>query len=290
MPDEAMLTPVPGDDPCGTDLRWDAAFMALEHAFERALTRNDGDVVSGERAATNVPTFKDVIVNARELMGRTKDMRVLTVYVEALWHDAGLPTFAAALEDLVAVAETWADPDTGFFPRADEEDGDLSERVAPLGKLLNRIAATAEIVGWGSQPGPDERDATRESLAAVFGAWNERLDAAFGPDLPSPTEAWTALRELVGDPVAAPDSDAAGAGADVSMATEPATMDAWDAVERAVRLMEQQNGHSPAVPVLRLVLRWRSVDIMEISQTMRGSGVSLEQLLDSVRSQLTDAG
>ena len=66
-------------------------------------------------------------------------------------------------------------------------------------------------------------------------------------------------------------------------------MDAWDAIERAMTLMVEQNRHSPAVPVLRLLLGWRELDLVEISQRMRTAGISLEQLLDSIKSQL-DAG
>ena len=50
----------------------------------------------------------------------------------------------------VSAVETWPDPDFGLHPRADEEDGDLGERVAAFGKLVNRIPALTGAMGWGA--------------------------------------------------------------------------------------------------------------------------------------------
>ena len=289
MADNAILTPVPGDDPCGTDLQWDADFMAFADAFSRILGEDHTNVVEGERVGEKLPSLDDVVADARRLSARTKDMRVLAVYLEAMWQDAGLPAFAEALVDIVTVAETWADPGTGLHPRADPDDGDLSERIAPLAKLLRRIPEIGATVGWGMQASQEQQDEARERLRSVFGDWTARLEPAFGPDLPSPREAWEALRKIVGE-VERPEGESEDEGRDVDTATRRTpSMDAWDAIERAMTLMVEQNRHSPAVPVLRLLLGWRELDLVEISQRMRTAGISLEQLLDSIKSQL-DAG
>ena len=293
MADSTILDPVSEDDPCGPDMRWDPDFVALEHAFDLAASSAD-DVVDGEAEPTVGGGFQDIISSAEKLCAGTKDMRILTLRAEACWRHAGLAAFAGAVTDLAAVAEAWPDPDAGFHPRADEEDGDMSERNAPLTKLVGRIPILVEVVGWGSTPPPPAvQQEVREALGAVFDAWTSRLETAFGRDLVSVRDAWAAVRKLVGDaapPVLGnddPAEDATHAGA--VAAPGDAVANAWDALDRALELMALQNGHSPAIPVLRLLSTWRDADIIDIVETMRDAGVTLEQLLDAVKKRLDTA-
>ena len=286
MPDPAVLEPVAEDNPCGTDMRWDPEFVALEQSFDLAVAEGN-DVVEGETEAAPENRFQEVIAAARGLCARTKDMRVLAMLAEATWRNDGLAAFADTLTDLVVVAETWPDGDAGFFPRADEEDGDLSERNAPLSKLVGRIPALVEVAGWGTIPAPSEQPLVRESFSAVFGTWTTRLGPAFGDELVSPRDAWGAIRRLVGD--AAGTDDAPQSTEDVAAANTgtgpamPTMTNAWDALDHALQLMSLQNGHSPAIPVLRLVGTWRDTDIIGIAESMRDAGVTLEQLLEAIK-------
>ncbi len=290
MPDQMLLDPISEDAPCGTDLRWEPDFAALEHAFEMA-TADAPDVVEGEPEDGQDTHLDEAIASAQRLCATTKDMRVLAMLAEAIWRQRGLVGFADTLNDLVTVAETWADPDAGFHPRADEEDGDLGERNAPLAKLVGRIPVLVETVGWGTAPSPADQTQTRELLASVFEAWTTRLEPAFGSDLASPRDAWSALRKLVGEGTGAPaeqpgDAPAGQAGA---AAAAPAVTDAWDALEHTLQLMTLQNGHSPAIPVLRLLATWRDADIIAIAEAMREAGVTLEQLLEAIKKRLDTA-
>ncbi|MXY52664.1 MAG: hypothetical protein F4Y86_09095 [Gammaproteobacteria bacterium] len=291
MADEMVLTPVAEDSPCGDDLRWDPDFTALEQAFDLA-TAGDVDVVEGESDGGPDTGLQDIVAAARRLCGRTKDMRVLAILAEASWRHGGLAAFADAFTDLVTVAETWGDPDAGFHPRADEEDGDLGERNAPLTKLVGRIPVLVDVVGWRNPPTPAQQAEARVALAEVFDAWSARLEPAFGRDLASCREAWQAIRKLVGE-AAAPPTDSADDGdatvGDVVASATPAQMDAWDSLDHTLQLMTMQNGHSPAIPVLRLLGMWRNANIIEIVESMSESGVTLEQLLAAVKSRL-DAG
>ena len=290
MPDPTVLDPVSDTDPCGPDLRWDPEFASLEQAFDLA-TDADQDVVEGEAEAGLNGGLQEIVTMARQLCAKTKDMRVLAILAEATWRNAGLAAFADTLTDLVTVAETWQDPDTGFYPRADEEDGDVSERNAPLAKLVGRIPALVELAGWGTPPAPAQQQETREALAAVFNAWSTRLEPAFGRDLVSPRDAWAAIRRLVGD-APSPDGNEAEPGAPAGVAATaaaPVVTDAWDALDHTLNLMALQNGHSPAIPVLRLLATWREADIIDIAEAMRDAGVTLEQLLEAIKKRL-DAG
>ena len=285
MPDQTILDPVSAEDPCGPDLRWDPEFASLEHAFEMATSTGD-DVVEGEAEAGDGGGLQEVVSAARQLCARTKDMRVLGMLAEVQWRSGGLATFGDVLADLVAVAETWPDADTGFHPRADEEDGDLGERNAPLSRLVGRVPMLAEVVGWGTAPGPETQQSTRDVLAGVFGTWTDRLEPAFGRDVVSPRDAWAALRGLVGEPGTPEGDTTEGPVAAGESVAAPPTANAWDALDHALQLMALQNSHSPAIPVLRLLATWREADIIDIAEAMREAGVTLEQLLEAIKKRL----
>lgn len=282
MSNPVFPAPVDADDPCGPDLHWDPATALLIQGLQAAVAREDDSVVDAERASSNAPTFEDIVEMARALGARTKDLRILTIHAEACWRARGLAAFAGAMEDVAAVVETWSDPGRGIHPRADEEDGDLGERAAPLRRLLNLVPTLVSAVGWGGEVEITERIEVGASLRGVFEAWEERLGPAFGPDLPSRTEAWNALLTLVGD---TPESERAAGGMAAAETGTPRT-DAWDLIERAAELMAQQERHSPALPVLCLLARWRSLGIIEIADAMKPSGISLEPFLESIKRQL----
>lgn len=280
--DPLYTTPVGEADPCGPDCRWDPDFLDLVQSFDAATERQDDTVVDAQVASSDSAGFDAVVEKARALTTRTKDLRVLAIHAMASWHDAGLAAFADAMEGLVRTAETWPDQDAGVHPRADAEDGDLSERAAPVGRLLNAVPALDSVLGWGTLPGVSERDEIAAVLRGVFEAWSRRLEPAFGRDLPLCTNAWKALSKRIGG--------VSDAGAEADTASEESapvsTADAWDVIEHAAQLMLVQDRHSPALPVLHMIAGWRSLDIMSIAQQMKTSGVGLEQLLESVRKQL----
>ena len=287
MANPKLLTPVAGDDPCGPDLRWDTAFTGLMDALAAAAAEDEGSVVDAEVRRSDRRTFEEIAGMAAELSARTKDVRVLAVHAEASWRDGGLAAFADAMADVVAVFETWPDPADGVHPRA---DGDLGERAAALGRLLNRIPELAASIGWSAETDAQRKVECSATLGGVFDRWTDRLEPAFGPDLPSPSDAWRSLQGLV---VASDESDGLAAEMDSAM-SEPGVpapaADVWDLVDRAAERMARQDRHSPALPVLRLLSGWRSLDIVEIADAMKQSGISLEQLLESVKKQTGRAG
>lgn len=293
MDQTALTNPVSEESPCGADLQWDPDMLTLDQAMVAALAEDEG-VVEGERVARDATNFDDVIRMAEALCARTKDLRVLTSLAEARWHGQGMAAFAATLEAIAVVVETWPDGREGVHPRADEDDGDLGERAAPLGKLLYRIPNLARTVGWG--PGGegtlDTRHAVSQNLRSVFLEWEERLSPALGRSLPSITEAWQALRAFAQSSAesaedAAAESAEQGAG---STAVAVRTADPWELLERAEELMRETAPHSPALPILGVLLRWRNMNIIEIMLAMRTSGITLEQLLESLRVQSEQAG
>lgn len=279
-----LLVPVREDDPCGPDLRWDPEFLRLTHMFDAASSGQDDAAVDAETVAADRATFRDIIDSAGVLSGRTKDLRILVLYAQAAWHDGGLVAFTGAMADLVSMVEAWPGHRDGIHPRADEEDGDLGERAAPLGRLLNQVPALADSTGWGGHAEPSQRAQAADTLREIFDAWSQRLEPAFDSDLPLCDEAWTALGRLLGD---ASSSRAAPGGQDLPAAGLVAMPEAnaWDMIERAEELMVRQDHHSPALPILRMLRGWRDLDIMQIAERMKQSNLTLEQLLDSLRRQ-----
>ena len=285
MSNPVFLTPVEGEDPCGPDLRWDPAFMELASAFDAASVETASIIDAERTTSSGAPSYEEILEMAEALGKRTKDLRILAIHAEACWYGRGLPAFAAAMEDLVSVAETWPDPDGGIHPRADEDDGDLGERAAPLGRLLNRVPALASTLGWGDGVAGALQVESGSTLKGVFDRWNERLGPALGDALPSKGDAWRVLAKMIpggGDTEAA---ETQAEGAAPGMPPPPAA-DAWDTIERATELMTRQDHHSPALPMLRLLATWRNLGIVDISKTMRQSGISLEQLFDAIDQQL----
>jgi len=282
MPNSTILEPVSAEDPCGPDLRWDDEFLALMAAFAAAGAQGAASVVEGGEVESPGHGFDDVVDKAVALSARSKDVRVLGIYAEASWHQGGLVAFAVAMEELAAVQERWPGGDDGVHPREDEPGGDRGERAAAVGRLLNRVPALAATIGWGSRLDGDDRRTCADVLRGVFGSWNERMQSALGDQLPSASDAWRAIERLIDSDVSTPESNDGVPG----RVARPACGDAWDLVDQALCRMAEQDRHSPALPLLRLLSTWRSLGIIEIVEGMRGSGVTLEQLMESIKRQI----
>ena len=292
MHDTALLHPIPGADPCGADLRWDPEFMTISQALATLGAQAEDAAMNDEPVTVDATVLEVIESSHHALKERTRDLRLLAMRAEALWIGQGLEAFSLALEDLAAVAEAWPDPHAGVFPRADPEDDDLGERAAPIGKLLHRIPVLGAMVGWGSSaPGPEARHAVAERLHRVFGGWTARLEPAFGRDLPSSTQAWTTLRKLLGDapPVSVSSAETAASSEALPTAAGSPRADAWDTLEQALELMLVQDRHSPAVPLLRMVVHWRSLGLLEIAESLRQCGLGLDPLLDALRTHSSRA-
>ena len=284
MPNPTILEPVAEQDPCGPDLRWDDESLGLMDAFAAAGAEGAAAIVEGELAESPGRAFDEVIDRAVALSTRSKDIRILAAYAEASWHQGGLAAFALAMEDLVAAQERWPGADDGVHPRADGPDGDLGERIAALGRLLNRVPTLAATIGWGSPLAVADRRACAATLHGVFGAWDERLKDVFGGQPPSAKKAWRELQRLIEKDLIARDQtdDDTPSGS----VAPPREIDAWDLIDQALCRMTAQDHHSPALPLLRLLSTWRSLGIIEIVGRMHGSGVTFEQLMESVKRQL----
>jgi type VI secretion system protein ImpA len=158
-----ILQPVPGDFPCGADLEYDTKFLAL---FQAAMPKPARQVGAQEVPAEE-PDWRAVKANALELLGRSKDLRVLVLLIRALVYTDGLAGFIDGVRALRGLITThWAD----LFPRLDAEDGnDPAMRVNAMASLTDGTGLVRSLREW---------PLLRARVAGVFGL--RELDAATG--------------------------------------------------------------------------------------------------------------
>jgi type VI secretion system protein ImpA len=134
---EKMLAAVAGEDPCGEDLAYDAAYAELERISQGTPEQQMGDSV----IEAQEPNWKDVKRLSQELLGRSKDLRLcLYLSLSSIRVDGldGLRDGAALLRGLT---ERYWD---GFYPKLDPDDNnDPLERM----NIISALAAPMESFG-----------------------------------------------------------------------------------------------------------------------------------------------
>ncbi|MCW3473899.1 type VI secretion system protein TssA [Limobrevibacterium gyesilva] len=132
---DAMLSPIPGDTPVGTDLREDFSaqspyyrlrdLRAEARALERAIDAGDPNATEAEVA----PKWRQIRDLASRVLTETaKDLEVAAWYTEALVRSDGLRGLAAGAALIAGLTETFWD--NNLYPVPDE-DG-IVTRVAPV--------------------------------------------------------------------------------------------------------------------------------------------------------------
>jgi type VI secretion system protein ImpA len=133
---ESLLAPISGDAPCGEDLEYDAAYVALETA-----ARGKPEQVYGDKVfAAEEPDWRQIERSALELLRRTADLRLVVYLARALLRTVGFPGFADALSLMHGLLDQRWDY---VFPQI-EEDDDATLRV-------NAIAAIAQVPQQGDE-------------------------------------------------------------------------------------------------------------------------------------------
>jgi type VI secretion system protein ImpA len=203
LPD-TLLTPLPGDQPCGPDLRYDPLYDKIKEA-----RREDDDAPQGEWERTRkVADWPQVIKLATETLDkRSKDLQLGVWLTEALLRREGCAGLRDGLALLHGLVERFWDQ---VHPQL--EDGDAELRTAPLewlGTRLNiavrQVPVTTSGVSWikcqESRTVPSEQEAEQEEakgqarLSAVEAGklTPEEFEQAFG----ATPKAW--YRQLMSD-------------------------------------------------------------------------------------------
>jgi len=139
LPVEELLAPLSDDAPCGPDLEYDAAFLALEESSRGKAEQQFGDTV----IAAEQPDWRAVFEQARELAQRTRDLRIAVLLARAGARQHGLPAYASALALIAGLLERHWDR---VYPLLDADDNnDPTMRLNALAPLVDPAAGLADL-------------------------------------------------------------------------------------------------------------------------------------------------
>ena len=126
---ESLLTPIGEESPCGEDLSYDPTYMELERIAQGTPEQQVGDTV----VEAEEPNWRDVRKQATELLGRTRDLRVVVYLGLSLLKTEGVSGLRDGLLLLRNVIEKYWDT---VHPQLDpDDDFDPLERVNILSQL-----------------------------------------------------------------------------------------------------------------------------------------------------------
>ena len=116
---EKLLEPVSSEEPCGPNLEYDAAFLALERTSQGKPEQRMGDSIR----AAEPPEFDAVARDAAALLARSKDLRVAVQFARAQTHMRGFQGLSdgvglvhGLLDRYFATVHPQLDPDEGNDP------------------------------------------------------------------------------------------------------------------------------------------------------------------------------
>jgi type VI secretion system protein ImpA len=142
MPDvelESLLAPLPGDAPCGADLEYDPAFLALQEAGAGKAEQQYGDTV----IPAEEPDWPAVHQQALQLAARTRDLRVAVWLVRSGARIGGLAGAVQGLQLVRGLLERHWDH---VHPMLDAADGnDPTARSNALQPLVHPAAGLADL-------------------------------------------------------------------------------------------------------------------------------------------------
>ena len=137
---DAFLAPVNDTAPCGEDLEYDPAFLALEEAARGKTEQQFGDTV----IAAQEPDWRAMHEQAVALFQRTRDLRVAIHLLRANTRLNGFAGFASGIKLVRGLVEKHWD---SVYPRLDASDNnDPTMR-------LNALAPLADPSGMLADPG-----------------------------------------------------------------------------------------------------------------------------------------
>jgi type VI secretion system protein ImpA len=128
---EAILAPIPGDNPAGDDLRYSPTYDQIKEArraddlldrgdWQREIKTSDWDAV--------ITTAVDALIN------KSKDLQIAAWLTEALIKTEGFDGLATGLKILTGLLKDYWEH---LYPEI--EDGDLDFRVAPIEFVNNKL-------------------------------------------------------------------------------------------------------------------------------------------------------
>jgi type VI secretion system protein ImpA len=132
-----LLQPIAGDEPTGTNLEYDPAFTALERSAQGKPEQQIGETI----VPSEPPDWKAVHEQAAALLGRSKDLRIVSHLVRALLHRSGFVGLSEGLSVVCGLLERYWAP---LHPRLDPDDQhDPTIRISALALLSDPLLLAA---------------------------------------------------------------------------------------------------------------------------------------------------
>jgi type VI secretion system protein ImpA len=136
---DALLAPVSEAEPCGPDLEYDSAFLALGDAARGKAEQQFGDTI----IAAEEPDWRKIQTLAQELLGRSKDLRVAVHLLRASTRLQGLAATADGLRLVYGLLNQYWD---AVHPKLDADDNnDPTMRLNALAPLVDGAAFLADV-------------------------------------------------------------------------------------------------------------------------------------------------
>ncbi|MDH5540937.1 MAG: type VI secretion system protein TssA [Rhizobacter sp.] len=182
LPVEELLAPLGDTAPCGDDLEYDPAFVALEVASRGKPEQQFGDkVIPAEE-----PDWRGVHEQALALARRTRDLRVAVLLARSGARVHGIAAYADGLALIAGLLERhWPH----VYPLLDTDDGDDSTmRMNALAPLADAGSGVNDL--RHASVGAGRTAITVRQIELAFGKIDPRADEA----APSPEGVLQALR------------------------------------------------------------------------------------------------
>jgi type VI secretion system protein ImpA len=139
LPVEDLLASLGDDAPCGADLEYDPAFLALEEAARSKPEQQFGETV----IAAQEPDWRVVHEQASALATRTRDVRVAVMLARAGARLHGVAAYADALSLVAGLLERHWDH---VYPKLDADDNnDPTMRLNALAPLVDADGGLADL-------------------------------------------------------------------------------------------------------------------------------------------------
>ncbi|WP_225782393.1 type VI secretion system protein TssA [Xenophilus sp. Marseille-Q4582] len=170
---EILRAPISEASPCGDDLEYDAAFIALEAAAQGKPEQQFGDTV----IPAVEPEWPQVSEQAQALLRRSKDVRPAVLLLRAATRLQGLEGFAMGMQLLAGLIDIYWD---GLHPALDaDDDNDPTMRLNALAPLNDERLLVRDLydvrIGAARSVGPLRvRDVAvaRNALAATENSYS----------------------------------------------------------------------------------------------------------------------
>lgn len=183
-----LLTPIPGLNPSGANLRYDGITDAIKEARREEIDAPQGEWKTAIKTANYVQVIK---LSGEALAKRSKDLQIAVWLVDAQVRREGFAALAPNFDLLRNLLEQFWDT---LYPEI--EDGDLEMRAAPLDWLGSRLETPvtfvpitssglswadykgSRVIGYEQDANTDEKRRLRKQAVSDHKATAEEFDEA----------------------------------------------------------------------------------------------------------------